>query len=98
MNDPAGGDRVVRQLMSVPLVGPFLASLKAGELLISSFMFRHDRYLAFPVVHALQREGAAICNVWNTGAGLTARITRIRQLSRPRRGDQVLKPARDQRA
>jgi hypothetical protein len=85
-NDPAGGDEYIQRLISLPILGRILAAMATGEMLISSYMFRHPRYLAFPVVHPLQREGAAICCVWDHENETTVRVTRARNLRGPRSG------------
>lgn len=86
---PDIGDAITRGLMTDPLIGRKLLTALAGDLLVSAFMFRHKFCLAFPVVHATQREGAAICNIWNTEKGSVVRITRARRLGRIRPGKEI---------
>ena len=74
------GDRVMRYLMSDSWIGRQLFSWIAGQVLVSAFMQKHDRYLAFPVVHALQREGIAICATWTDPMGRKARLVGARHI------------------
>lgn len=85
-NDPAGGDEYIRRMMSFPVIGRHLSGYIAGDMMVSSFMFKHSRYLAFPVVHPLQREGVSICSVSRHKGETIVRITRARQLRGPRPG------------
>ena len=78
--DPEEGDRYIRRLSSSPGIIRYLAGSVIGDLMVSSFMYKHPKCLAFPVVHPLQREGIAICNVWSDKEIRTARITWVRKL------------------
>lgn len=84
------GNAVMKFFMSDPPLLQQITRSVIGDLMVSAFMFRHRRYLVFPVVHALQTSGIAMCNVWTGDDGQGARLTAIRQLDRPRPGNEVL--------
>lgn len=75
------GDKVVRMMLGDRLLGRRLYRWWGGATLVSGFMLRHPRYLAFPVAHAVQREGVAVCGVWNSPRGLMVRVVRVRNTS-----------------
>ena len=78
--DPATGDRVMRFLFENRYLGHRAFRWSAGTTLVSGFMMRHPRHLVFPVAQALQREGIAICAVWEGERGRVARIVSARNL------------------
>ena len=77
---PEVGDFIARALIADPVAGRRIISRILGDMLVSSFMYKHPGCLAFPVVHALQQEGVAICCIWSGNDGAAVRLTRARKL------------------
>lgn len=76
------GDKLYRYMLNNRLFGRQAFTRLSGDVIVSSFMNRHNDYLAIPVAHALQREGLCIHSRWEQDENLMTRIVGVRNQRR----------------